>query len=178
MIIAGILSILGSSAFGTVLGGIFAILNKKTDLELKKMDYAHDLALRDKDIETAKAEAAGRKEVAIVEGDAAFDVARMNSMAIAQAADHVTASEILAAGSLGWMYVLADVFNKLIRPTATVILTGMAIYINYLLVDRLTTGWGGLSIQQQAEIGMQAFAWITGQGSAVLGYWFFSRKNK
>lgn len=178
MIIAGLLSILGSSAFGTILGGIFAILNKKTDLDMKRMDYAQELALRDKDLELTRVEALGKKEVAIIEEDAAFDVSRMNAMAVAQAADHVSASEITAAGRLGWMYVVADVFNKFIRPTATVVLTGMAIYINYLLVDKLTIGWNTLPIPQQIEIGMQAFAWITGQGSAVLGYWFFSRKNK
>ena len=32
-----------------------------------------------------------------------------------------------------------------------------------------------LPTTMQFEAAMQAFAWITGQASAVLGYWFVSR---
>jgi len=51
----------------------------------------------------------------------------------------------------------------------------MALYLNWLLVELLGAGWGTLSKQQQYEAAMQAFAWITGQASAVIGYWFVSR---
>lgn len=180
--IAALLSLLGSSAVGSIIGGIFAFMNKKSDFEVKKLDleherlrWDHDLNLRDKDIALAQAEAAGRKEVAIIEGDAQIDTARMNAIAVAQQVDKISADEILAAGKLGWMYVVAAVFNKLIRPVATVMLTYAALYLNWMLISKLTDGWGSLTPEQQFDSAMQAFAWITGQGSAVIGYWFVSR---
>jgi hypothetical protein len=57
----------------------------------------------------------------------------------------------------------------------TLSLVSMALYLNWLLVERLGTGWDALSTEQKYDAAMQAFAWITGQASAVLGYWFVSR---
>lgn len=180
--IAGLLSIFGSSAFGSLLGGLFALLNRKTDLEAKRLDlehearrWTHDLAVKDKDLEYAKIEAAGRKDVAVVEGDATIESARMAAIAATQAADQVGAAEIVAAGKAGWMLVCALTLNKLIRPFATIVLCAMAAYINWLLIDRLVTDWPNLNATQRYDAAMQAFAWITGQASAALGYWFVSR---
>lgn len=180
--ITAILSLLGSSAVGSLIGGVFAILNKKADLETKKLDlehevakWTHDALLKDKDLEYARAEAAGKRDVAIVETEGAFDVARMQAISAAQAADRIDAAEIIAAGKLGWMFVTASVVNKLIRPVATVILSTSAIYINFLVMDKLQVSWNTVTPDKQYEIAMQAFGWITGQASAVLGYWFVSR---
>lgn len=180
--IAALISLLGSSAVGTILGGIFAFLNKKSDLEVKKLDldhekakWGHELLLRNKDIELATAEAQGRKEVAIIEGDSQVEAARMQAIAVVQESDKISADEIKAAGKLGWLYVIAAVFNKLIRPVATVILTYAAISLNWVIFGRLTENWAMLTDVQQFEISMQALAWVTGQGSAVISYWFVSR---
>lgn len=180
--VAGILSILGSSAFGSVLGGLFAWLNRKADLEVKRSDqlheaakWAHDLAVKDKDLDYARIEAAGRKDVAIVEGEASMQTARFNAIAAAQEADRVTADELKAAGKWKLLLVGAATFNKLVRPLATVILTGAAIYINFLFVGKLIDVWPTLNSAQQYDAAMQAFAWITGQAGACLGYWFVSR---
>lgn len=180
--IAALLSILGSSAVGSILGGVFAFLNRKADIDAKRLEYehegkrwGHELAVKDKDIAYAQAEAQGRKDVAIVEGEALMESARFGAIAAAQAADRISSDELKAAGKLRWMFVLASTFNKLIRPCATVILAGAAIYINWLLISKLTESWPTLSPQQQHDAAMQAFAWITGQASAALGYWFVSR---
>ena len=180
--ITALLSIFGSSAFGSLLGGVFAFLNRKTDLEAKRLDqlheqakWANDLAIKDKDLEYARVEAQGRKDVAVVEGDATVEAARMNAIAATQAADQVRADEITAAGKMGWMLVLALALNKFIRPVATTILCAAAVYINWLLVDKLVGSWPTLAPDKQYDAAMQAFAWITGQAGAVLGYWFVSR---
>ncbi|CAB4194499.1 hypothetical protein UFOVP1254_90 [uncultured Caudovirales phage] len=180
--ITGILSILGSSAFGSLLGGLFAWLNRKSDIEAKRIDlaheaakWAHDLLVKDKDLEYAKVEAAGRKDVAIIEGEASMQTARFNAIAAAQEADRITADELKAAGKWKWLLVWAATFNKLIRPLATVLLTGAAIYINFLFVGKLIDVWPNLDKTQQYDAAMQAFAWITGQAGACLGYWFVSR---
>lgn len=174
--IASILALLGSSAVGSIIGGVFAFLNRKADLEAKRLDHGHELELRRADMELARLEAEGRLQVAVVEADGAADVARLQAIGQAHAADALDASTIKAAGKTGGLLlVLTDVFRRLIRPVITVALVGAAVWLNWMLIDRLGAGWQNLSPAQQFEASMQAFAWITGQASAVLGYWFVSR---
>ena len=180
--ISAILSLLGSSAVGSILGGVFAFLNRKADLQAKALDqahekdrWAHDLTVKDKDLEYARIEATGRKDVAIVEGEATIEASRFAAIAATQEADRVTAEEMKAAGKLRWLLVLASAFNKWVRPIATVVLAGAAIYVNLLMVGKLVEVWPTLSAEHQYDSAMQAFAWITGQAGAVLGYWFVSR---
>lgn len=180
--ITAILSLLGSSAFGSIIGGIFAFLNKKTDLDVKRLELDHekakwqnDLALRDKDIEYARVEAQGQKEVAIIEGESAIESSRFLAMSESYKASSITADDIKSAGKWkGWL-VLGKALQAWIRPVLTVVLTSAAIYLNWLLIGKLTEQWPMLDKTQQFEMGMQAFAWITGQASAALGYWFVSR---
>lgn len=175
---------LGSSAFGTIIGGIFAALNRKADLDAKRIDnehearrWANDIAMRNKDIELAQAEAAGRKDVAIIEGDASIETARMQAIAAAQAADIVTADQIKAAGSWGWLLAIGSAMRILIRPVLTVVLTLSAIYLNWLLIDLMRDGWPGMTPGQKLTIGMAALGWITVQASSVISYWFVVRGN-
>lgn len=180
--ISAILSLLGSSAVGSILGGIFAFLNRKADLQVKQLEldhernrWAHDLAVKDKDLAYAAMEAQGRKDVAIVEGEATIEAARFEAIATSHAADLITEGELRAAGKLRWMLVLASALNKWVRPLATVVLATAAIYVNLLLVGKLVDVWPTLDATKQYDAAMQAFAWITGQAGAVLGYWFVSR---
>jgi hypothetical protein len=141
--IAALLSLLGSSAVGSLIGGVFAFLNRKTDLDLKRLEFEHSLALRRADLEMVQAEAAGRLQVAVVEAEGAVESARMASIGQTQAADALDAAQIRAAGKWGWLLVISDAVR--------------------------------LTREQQYDAGMQAFAWVTGQASAVVGYWFVSR---
>jgi hypothetical protein len=173
--LSAILAILGSSTVGSLIGGIFAFLNKKADIEIKKLDQAHELELRKEDRELAKIEAEGRLQVAVAEAEGSIESARMTAIGQAHAADNLDAETVKSAGGWAWLLILTDVYRRLIRPNLTLVLVGMALYLNWLLVELLGAGWGTLSKQQQYEAAMQAFAWITGQASAVIGYWFVSR---
>lgn len=180
--ITAILSLLGSSAFCSMLGGIMALFNRKIDAELKRMEqeheakgWTHQLSMRDRDIEHAKVEAAGRRDVAIIEGDTAIEAARFQALAAAQAADRITPDDIKAAGKMGWLLVLAEALSKWVRPVVTVAIGGAAIYVNLLLMEKFVASWPAMTPTQQYEMSIQAFAWITGQASAVFGYWFVSR---
>lgn len=180
--ISAILSVLGSSAVGSILGGVFAYLNRKTDLQVKRMEldheqarWQHDLAVKDKDLEMVKAEAQGRREVAVVEAEGSIESARFAAIAATQQADTIGADEMRAAGKWRGLLVFASFFTRLIRPMATVILAGAAIYLNGLLIGKLIEVWPTLSSAQQYDAAMQAFAWITGQAGAALGYWFVAR---
>jgi len=146
--IASLLSILGSSAIGSLIGGIFAFLNRKTDIEVKRMElsheterWAHELAVRESDLLIAREEAQSRKDVAIIEGDATVDAARAMAIGQIAAAEKVTAEDIKAAGKWGFLLIFASVFNKMIRPLLTVILAFAALYLNWMVIVRLTDGW-------------------------------------
>lgn len=180
--IAALLSLLGSSAVGSLIGGVFAFMNRKADIDARKMDleheekrWGHELAVKRSDLEIAQAEAQGKLNVAVVEAEGLVDSARMQAIAKANEADKTTAGEINAAGKLGWVFVLASAFNKVIRPVLTVILAGAALFLNWLVIDKLTANWGALTPVQQFETGMQAFAWVTAQSSMAFSYWFVSR---
>jgi hypothetical protein len=176
--ISAILALLGSSAVGSIIGGVFAFLNRKADIEAKRVDHSHELELRRADMELAKLEAEGRLQVAMVEADGAAEAARMVAIGQAHQADVLDAAQIKAAGKTGGLLlVLTDVFRRLVRPVITAVLVGAAVWLNWALIDRLGQGWGNLTPAQQYDAAMQAFAWITGQASAVLGYWFVSRGN-
>lgn len=180
--ISALLALLGSSTIGSLVGGIFAFLNRKADIDAKRLDLAHEVnrwtheaVLRDKDLEIARQEAQGRKDVAIIEGDSTVEAARMVAIGAAQAADKISAAEIKAAGAWGWLLVLASALRSFIRPIITVVLVSAAVCLNWVLIGKLTDSWADLSPAQQYDAAMQAFAWITGQASAVLAYWFVSR---
>lgn len=182
MIFTGLLTLLGSSAIGSLIGGVMAFLNKKTDIDIKRMDldheksrWAHDLMIRDKDLEYAKLEAQGRKDVAIIEGESAMESARFNAIAASHAADTISADELDAAGKLKWMLVLGSAMRAWIRPVLTMFLAGTAIYLNLVLLGKLTETWPSLTPEKQYDMSIQAFAWITGQAAACISYWFVSR---
>lgn len=178
----GIIALLGSSAIGSFIGGIFAFLNRKADLESKKADHiheqagwSHELSVKDKDIEYAKVEAQGRKEIAILEGESRIESARMTAIGVVATADSITAEDIKAAGKFGWVLVWAGAFNRLIRPVLTVCLAAAAIYLNWIVIHMMTRNWEQFSTDTQFQIGMQAFSWVTAQASMAFAYWFVSR---
>jgi hypothetical protein len=182
-----ILEFLGSSVFGTLLGGFFAFMNKRNELEAKRLDHAHAekqwvaqreerVELRGVDLQIAQAEAQRAKDVAVAESEGRIESARMSALAAAQTADKVTAEELKAAGKWRWVLVLATGFNKLIRPIATITLTYYAVRLSLLLIERMTgADWGVFSATQKFDTGMEAFRWVTAQASAALGYWFMAR---
>jgi hypothetical protein len=182
MFFTGLISLLGSSAVGSILGGIFGWLNRKSDMEMKRLEFEHERAkwandslMRDKDIAYAKVEAEGRKDVAVAEAEGVATAAQMTAIAEAQKADQITAEDIKAAGAWGWLVALALALNKFVRPVLTVILCYSAIKVNWMVIEFFTNGWTTMTESQQYDAGMQAFAWVTGQASAVIGYWFVSR---
>lgn len=177
-----LIAFLGSGAVGSVIGGVFALLNRKADIEAKRLErehesrlWEHNLREREADLKIAQAEAAGKVEVAIIEGNAAFDTARMGAIAEASRADSVSAAEIKAAGKMGVLFVLVSAFSKAIRPVLTVALIGAALYVNWLLIYRLSSIWELLGQDAQLSTGMQAFSWVTAQASIVISYWFVAR---
>jgi hypothetical protein len=181
--ITGLITLLGSSAFSSLIGGIFAWLNRKSDLEVRRLEldhetnrWSHELQLRNADLEQIKAEAQGRREIAVIEGDASMEAARLSAIAASQAVDNLSVDLVKESGSMGWLLILADVMRRVIRPLSTVILLSFALYINILLVQYfLDQGWESMTSAQKFDMALQALTWVGSQASAALGYWFVSR---
>lgn len=183
-ILSALTALLGSSAGGSIIGGLFAIFNRKADIEARRVDlaherakWAHDVALRDKDIALANAEAQGRKDVAIIEGDSAIETARMGAIGEANKSDAVTAEELQAAGKWRWALVLASAYRKSMRSILTTAIGGAAIYVNVALCMYFMAIWPDMSPQQRYELSLMALSWISAQGSAVVTFWFVARGN-
>lgn len=184
MILSAIFAFLGSSAFGSILGGVMGFFNRKVDLEQKKLEleheakrWGHELALRSADLEQVKAEAAGRREVAVVEGEASVEAARMVALSAAYASDKLDGDEIKAAGWWGWTLTLSDAFRRFIRPGATVALLAGTMWVDAVLIDMLTdkATWLAMTVDQRHDLALQSIAWLSAQASAALSYWFVAR---
>ena len=180
--IAGLLSILGSSAVGSIIGGVLAFLNRKNDLELRRLDNAHDLnrwvhekELRQVDIEVAKAEAAGNFRVAQAEADGLFEAERMKAIADIENADNITADEIRAAGKLGWVFVFASAYRRSIRPLVTTVLVVTVLLIDFQLLSEVTSSPGAMTPELRRAMLNDVTSWLFGQTAVVLGYWFVAR---
>lgn len=179
-----ILALLGSGAVGSIIGGVFAFLNRKEAAKAKVIEneheqkrWEHNLKEREADLKIVQAEAGGRFQVAQAEAEGVAEAARFTALTEAHKGDAVGSDEIKAAGKLGWLFVLVSAFAKIIRPAMTVALVGAALYVNWLLIEKLGFVWGDLTTDQQISTGMQAFSWVTAQGSVVISYWFVSRGN-
>ena len=175
-----ILALLGSSAVGTLLGGALALFNRRADMKAKELDFAqdrarwvHDLALRGKDIELAQLEARARLDVAIVEGDAQVESARMGAIAATEAADSTSAEELRAAGRWRWALVLASAYRKSMRSILTTLVGGAAVWVNLSLAREFQAGSAALD----PELLHQALSWVSAQASMMFAYWFVARGN-
>jgi hypothetical protein len=71
-------------------------------------------------------------------------------------ADRLDAATLKEAGKLkGWL-VMGKAAQAWIRPVLTVVLTSAAIYLNWVLIAKLTEQWPALDKAQQFEMGMQS----------------------
>lgn len=182
--ISEILVLLGSGPVGALIGGVLGYYNRKTDLELKRIDmeqerskWSHEVTLRQADLEQVKAEAAGRREVAQIEGEASAETARMEAVARAQASDRVTAAELKAAGKWGRALLVTGTFLQvMVRPVLTTALVGVALWMGLELLWMLRAKtWGTLAPTEQKELALQALSWVMAQASACIQYWMVSR---
>jgi hypothetical protein len=171
MIISGILSILGSSFMGTLLGGAFAFLNKKQDTALELAKLQHELHLRDKDIALATAEAQGHAAVAFEQAEGA----RFAAIGQAHAADVTTGEQLKEAGFWRFLFVWAEAYRKVMRPAITTALLGAALWANYIVFTYLQSAWPNIGVTGQLDLVLQAFGWVSGQASACVAYWMVSR---
>lgn len=168
--LAALLAILSSSTVGTIVGGVIGWFNRRTDLQSKQLDQAHErarwaseLAAKDKDLQIMQAELAGKREVAVVEGQAKVEQSAYAAMAAAFEAD--------SAPSTGPM----DSLRKSVRPILTYVLVGSALLVNGVLTWLMLRYWSALDEETRKQLVLGGVAWIMAQASACIGFWFVSR---
>jgi hypothetical protein len=185
MILTFLSTLLGSSFLGSITGMFAAWFKGKQELEVRRLELehesrkmGHEITLRNMDLEQAKVEAAGRKDVALIEGDAAAEVARMQAIAKVAEADAVTAAEVNAYGAFGKVLMAVVSFvQKIIRPGLTIYLVGCAVIINSTVLAHLGNAMAVASPAEKLRIIELAIGWVSLQASACLGYYFLQRRS-
>jgi hypothetical protein len=176
--ISALIGWLGGPIFGSVIGGGFGLLNRWMDTKSKALDIAeedkkraHELVVKDKDLAYMQAEAISKKDIAVTEGLSREEVARFDAVAKSHEADALTESALNAAGPWRWLLVLIEAIRKATRPLLTWAVAGSMIYLSLryaMKIDQVTGPDQNLLIKE-------AFNWIAGQASMILGYWFVGR---
>jgi hypothetical protein len=182
------LEFLASGGTGGLIGGILALVKHRQELKFEQARWAHDAVMRDKDLAITAAEAAGRKDVAIIESTAAVEGARaeaegaasaaqMSAIAATHAADRLEGDELKAAGKWRWALVFSDALRRMIRPAATILLLGSAVGLSWKLIALLgDDGWKMLSSGEKLELVKMAVLWLFTTASATISYWFVGRQ--
>lgn len=163
--IAGFLS---TSGAGALLGWIGGLANrymdfktKKLDIEIKKLDHAHELNLRDKDFQALKLEIDGKVEVAHIEGASRVEESANKALAESYGNDRAT---------YGIRFV--DAIRGLLRPGITVYFCLIIGFVNYKVWQILASGPDMVLTQAQVY---SIIEWTLFEAAVVIGWWFANR---
>lgn len=170
-IVLGLIKLLSSAGFGTIFGGIMGLVNRKADLEVKKLELqdtanqrAHELAMRDKDAAIMAQEWAARTQVAQVEATAQVEKAGFDALA--------KSYEFAKPSPGGKM----EAFSAFVRPfisLAYFLVTsfGAGFILYYAFEVRKII----LSQDQWYDLVMYVIAWVAFMGGATIGWWYAIR---
>lgn len=164
-----ITGLLGSTGFGAIIGWVGGLANRYMDhktrmleIEVKKLDHVHDLAMRDKDLENLKVEIEGKVQVSTVEGETKVAEAGYAALGLSYAHD---------SGLKGTPRT--DSFRSSVRPIITLLFMLLICYVNYRV-------WGVLEKAETLLTADQAFEilrWTLFEASVVIGWWFANRPS-
>jgi len=172
-----ILSLVTGGASG-ILGGavskFFEFLSKKQEINLKKLEFEHDISLKKMDMEAANAEWAARTSISKQEGEARIEVADAQSFT----ASMFKEPERYSKPTTGWPNVIMtvlDFIRGIVRPGITVALMTFT-WLMYLEVKMIMEmAEVALSADQAFQIYdliVQTVLYLT---STTVAWWFASR---
>lgn len=164
---SGLVALFGTSGFGAILGALGGLVNrwmdfktKTLEIELKKMDHAHDEKMREIDLQAMQMEVDGKIQVATIEGEAKVEAA--GYAALSASYDH----DSKLKGT-----PFTDFCRAIIRPLITVIFVGIICYVNYRVWSIMDSQKLELTAAQLFEI----IRWTLFEASVVIGWWFAAR---
>ena len=162
--ITSILALLTSGTFGSLLGLVGGYLNRKIDLQIKKLDQEHELKLKDKDLEFMKAEYEQKTRVATIETEGAIEVAGYNAM---------TASYGFAEPD---STTFVGKLSQAVRPLLTFCFFIFACYIYYTISQKISISV--ISGENMEKILITLIEWFLFQAGVCIGWWFANRPSK
>lgn len=155
-----ILEILGSSAVGTLIGGVFGWLNKREERELMKLKFDQELSMlkakTDAQVEVSKLNI---QETEIA-GKLAIEKGEVKAFTESQK-------------STGW----GELIKQLIRP----IVLGLLMYQSFIMftsLDEIVSGMEGLDPDQVADLYRVAILSIFSLTGTAIGWYFSARTSK
>lgn len=169
-----ILSLFGSSAFGSLIGWAGGAINRWIDLknrdkdiDILKLDQAHELAKADKDREFMLAEYEQRTQIAQVEGESKVEAAGYDAMAASFKADK-------ASYGIGWV----DGIRGIVRPILTIAFFVFSVVVFVYVSDMAITQGVKFSPEQVFELFKYCVDWVLFQAAVCIGWWFSMRPGK
>jgi hypothetical protein len=162
--ITSLLTFLSSGVFGSLIGIAGGYLNRKMDLQIKKLDLEHELKVKDKDLEFMKAEYEQRTKVATIETEGATEVAGYNAMASSY-------SFAVPDPNTGM-----GKFSAFVRPFLTICFFAFSVYIYYTVSKQLSISV--ISGASMEKIYITLIEWILFQAGVCIGWWFANRPSK
>lgn len=171
-LIAIIAKLLGSNFMGSALGWIGGWLQRKQDIEVKKLELAdadkaraHEVNLRRIDIEVMQAEIAGKERIASIEAEGKVEAAQMDAIA--------KGYETQFAGE-GWVAS----FSRAIRPVVTLwfVVASSALTIAVILLAT-RAGVEFTAADWRSWLGY-VLEWTMFQAGLVIGWWFAIRNSQ
>jgi hypothetical protein len=171
-LIAGIGKLLGSNVAGSALGWVGGWLQRKQDIEVRKLELldaekarAHEVALRRVDIEIMHAEIAGRERIASIETEGKVEAAQFDAIAAGYATQF--------AGE-GWV----SAFSKAIRPFVTLWFVVASSALTIAVIVLAMRSGVEFSPQDWREWLGYVLAWTMFQAGVCIGWWFAVRNSQ
>jgi len=171
-IITGIGKILGSNAVGSALGWVGGWLQRKQDIEVKRLELAdaeksraHEVAMRRVDIEIMQAEIAGKERIASIETEGRVEISQFDAIA--------KGYETQFSGD-GWV----TSFSRTIRPIVTLwfVIASSALTIAVIILASRS----GIEFTASDWRSWLSYVleWTFFQGGLVIGWWFAIRNSQ
>ena len=173
-ILAIVLKLFGSSSVGSMIGWVGGLLNRKVDLEarrieidLEKAKLAQELQMRDKDAAIMQLELAGKERIAVVQTEGAVDVAAYGALAESYKHD-----QSIEAGPR----MMA--FTKFVRPFTTLTFLFAS---QFMLAAILWSAFVFYDVRFEqafwAQLVLYAVEWEFFQAALCIGWWFANRPS-
>ncbi len=190
-----LLGLFATAATGGVFGGIAGLLRLGLDWVKRRSEIAHELSvlqernahelkMRDKDLEMLRLEGDVKVKVAAAEGDAMVESSRMQAIASSFASDKATFATGAEAANSPW-FVAVDFVRGMIRPAITV-LFDLALFVIWgVLLYLLWEHLGALLRAKDATIVALLSAQFVEITKAIIfialsatSYWFVARQKE
>ncbi len=162
-IFTGLSELLGSSAVGGIIGGVFGWMNKREAREVLKLQIADRQAERDHRLNEVRVESEADIALAETEGRIAFDIQ-----------DSKTLAESVKGAFERTGIFIVDATRGLMRPIITAYLMFSVTMIAYKL-DKLVGGLEALPANELFDLYRVILLQVVALCGIAVGWWFASR---